>query len=223
MTDAMNAHISTEKALRSKGVERLKNLTHSATELFLEHGYDATSMDMLINRVGGSRRNIYERFGGKEGLFVAVISEECKTLAAPLEALVLSNQCVKQTLQNFAEEILHIIQQPRTLELHRLMIAEGKRFPHLSQAIWAAGQDNAKLILEHWIEQQQALGTLSSNFSASLLAQSFIQLVVPPIQMQMLIGGTTISVEQNLDIIHHAVDFFLTATTQDIKNVKGKY
>ncbi len=220
VSDSLSRNISLDKPLRHKGVERLKELINSATELFLEHGYKATSMDMLISRVGGSKRNIYERFGGKEGLFITVVSEECERLAAPLKALTLSNPCVRQTLQGFAEEILNIIKQPRTLELHRLMIAEGKDFPDLSQAIWSAGQDQAKLILEHWIREQQGLQKISASFTASLLAENFINLVVNKTQIQMLIGGVQTSQEQDLDTIDHAISFFLAATGVDIENVK---
>lgn len=222
MSEKIAVPISSEKVLRSKGTERLKNLTHSAIELFLEYGYEATSMDMLINRVGGSRRNIYEKFGDKKGLFVTVISEECKNLSVPLEAIVLSNKCVEKTLHFFAKELLQIIKRPRTLELHRLMIAEGKRFPHLSQTIWMAGQDNAKLILATWIAKQQALGKFNSSFSAVLLAENFIQLVVSKIQVQMLISDISTTIEHDLDTIKNAVDFFLAATTLDIKNVKDE-
>lgn len=220
MSDSLTHNIAAEKPLRLKGIERLKGLINSATDLFLEHGYKATSMDMLISRVGGSKRNIYERFGGKEGLFIAVISEECERLAVPLRTLVLSNLCVKQSLEKFAEEILSIIKQPRTIELHRLMIAEGKHFPHLSQAIWLAGQDQAKSILETWIKEQQELKILSSSFTAALLAENFINLVVNKTQMQMLIGDVETSTEQDMVTISNAVSFFLAATGLEAENVK---
>ena len=109
MSSSPQYSVSSEKRLRPKGAERLKKLKDSATNLFLEHGYEATSMDMVIQKVGGSRRNIYERFGGKEGLFVAVITDECRKLAKPLEGLVL------EPFWKFAvigfQEVLRVIQR----------------------------------------------------------------------------------------------------------------
>ncbi|PWC14581.1 TetR/AcrR family transcriptional regulator [Brenneria corticis] len=206
------------KALRAKGAERLKKLTSSATELFLEHGYEAASMDRLIQQVGGSRRNIYERFGGKEGLFTVVVAEECKRLAAPLESLVLSDTCIRQTLEKFGQELLRIIKQPRTLELHRLMIAEGKRFPHLSRAIWLAGHQNAKSILETWIQRQQAQGALREDLDASALSYAFINMVTAATQMQMLTGGAETTEEQDRNTVAISVTLFLAATTKDTDN-----
>lgn len=203
-----------EKGLRSKGIERLRRLTNSATELFLEHGYEATSMDMLIQKVGGSRRNIYERFGGKEGLFAAIIAEECKKLAEPLESLTLEDGCVRQTLEKFGVEILHIIKQPRVLELHRLMITEGKRFPDLSRTIWSAGHHNAKSVLAGWIQRQQEQGKLRAALDASGLAYAFIHMVTGEAQLQLLSGGPCTTEDQDKSTITLAVSLFLAASLE---------
>ncbi|WP_208624715.1 TetR/AcrR family transcriptional regulator [Komagataeibacter sucrofermentans] len=212
MVTAQSCHpVPQEKGLRPKGIDRLRKLTHSATELFLEHGYEATSVDMLIQKVGGSRRNIYERFGGKEGLFSTVIAEECRRLAEPLENLTLEDACIRQTLEQFGSEILHIIKQPRVIELHRLMIAEGKRFPQLSRTIWSAGHHNAKSVLAGWIRKQQAQGRLRTDMDASGLAYAFIHMVTGEAQLQLLTGGPRTTADQDGNTIALSVSLFLTA------------
>lgn len=212
MSSSPQYSVSSEKRLRPKGAERLKKLKDSATNLFLEHGYEATSMDMVIQKVGGSRRNIYERFGGKEGLFAAVITDECRKMAKPLEGLVLEDGCVRQTLEKFGKEILRIIKQPRVIELHRLMIAEGKRFPWLSQAIWSAGHYNAKCVLAAWIQKQQKHGKICSTLGASGLAFAFIHMVTGEAQLLLLSGGSCTTEDQDNRTIHLATSLFLTAT-----------
>src|SRR5215831_13528588 len=42
-----------------------------AAELFHEHGITATGVDALSRTAGISKRNLYERFGSKDGLIVA--------------------------------------------------------------------------------------------------------------------------------------------------------
>lgn len=214
MAPDLHSPAAPEKGLRPKGIERLRKLTDSATELFLEHGYEATSMDMLIQKVGGSRRNIYERFGGKEGLFSAVIAEECRKLAEPLESLTLEGACVRQTLEKFGAKILSIIKQPRVLELHRLMIAEGKRFPQLSRTIWSAGHHNAKCVLETWIQRQQGQGKLRPTLEASGLAYAFIHMVTGEAQLQLLSGGPRTTAQQDKSTIALAVSLFLAAVQE---------
>lgn len=54
---------------------RRRHLIELAAELFAERGYEAASMDELGERAGVSKPVIYDQFGSKEGLFVAVIED----------------------------------------------------------------------------------------------------------------------------------------------------
>ena len=55
-----------------RGHERRLALLLSATELFLERGYDAVSLDDIVHHAGGSKASIYKYFGSKEGLFKGI-------------------------------------------------------------------------------------------------------------------------------------------------------
>lgn len=52
---------------------RRRHLLELATELFSERGFEAASMDELAQRAGVSKPVIYDQFGSKEGLVVAVV------------------------------------------------------------------------------------------------------------------------------------------------------
>ena len=45
--------------------ERGLMILNSAQELFFNKGFDETSLEMIINKAGGSRRSIYNEFGDK--------------------------------------------------------------------------------------------------------------------------------------------------------------
>jgi len=55
-----------------RGHERRIALLLSANELFLNRGYDAVSLDDIVQHAGGSKASIYKYFGNKEGLFTAI-------------------------------------------------------------------------------------------------------------------------------------------------------
>ncbi|KPA50837.1 TetR family transcriptional regulator, partial [Acinetobacter baumannii] len=65
-------HLVCEKPQTRRGIERRLALLLSATELFLEKGYDAVSLDDIVNHAGGSKTSIYKYFGNKDGLFTAI-------------------------------------------------------------------------------------------------------------------------------------------------------
>src|SRR5438128_7131431 len=59
------------------GPERRRPLVlDAALPLFVEHGYPATSMDMIAEAAGVTRPVIYDCFANKEELFTALLERE---------------------------------------------------------------------------------------------------------------------------------------------------
>jgi AcrR family transcriptional regulator len=189
----------------------LRALIETAADLFLEKGFEALSLDDLIARVGGSRRNIYARFGNKEGLFVATVTSLCEELGAPLKLLLLPRTGdPAEALHLFGRELLRIVLLPRTLAIHRLMIAEAPRHPRLAQAIWQAGHAQAANMLTDWIIHQQESGLLRNDRAATIVAQTFVDLVVAHAQLKALVGvGLPPDAAECERIVTAATDVFL--------------
>ncbi|NTF87175.1 TetR/AcrR family transcriptional regulator [Agrobacterium rhizogenes] len=172
-----------------RGADRVKQLVESAAELFLEQGYDAVSIDMVISRSGGSRRNVYDHFGGKEGLFIEAVTRLCADISAPLELLEIPKTGeFDRALTSFACSVLGIVLQPQALALHRLMASKGHQFPRLAQAIWFGGPENATRILASWIAPKQTDGQFRANISAFDLAEQFLSMLVMAPQLRGLVG-----------------------------------
>lgn len=170
------------------GAARLQALIEGAAELFLTTGYDAVSLDELISRVGGSRRNIYTHFGGKEGLFAEAITDLAHRLAQPLRELEIDYCDTRRALTIFARALLDAALDDRALALHRLMIAESQRFPHLAQTIWRAGYGDVAQIVCDWIESRQARGEMREDIDSETLAEQFINMAAAGPQIRRLIG-----------------------------------
>jgi AcrR family transcriptional regulator len=195
----------------ARGEARLRALIETAADLFLEKGFEALSLDDLIARVGGSRRNIYARFGNKEGLFVATVTSLCEELGAPLKLLLLPRTGdPAEALHLFGRELLRIVLLPRTLAIHRLMIAEAPRHPRLARAIWQAGHAQAANMLTDWIIHQQESGLLRKDRAATIVAQTFVDLVVADAQLKALVGvGLPPDAAECERIVTAATDVFL--------------
>jgi AcrR family transcriptional regulator len=171
-----------------RGAARLEALTHTALEMFLDQGYEAVSLDDLIARVGGSRRNIYSHFGGKEGLFIAAVTTMCEQLTAPIKAMKLPLSAdPAAALLLFGKAVLDAVLLPRTLNLTRLMIAEAVRFPDLAHTLWRSGHEQPAIVLAEWIARQQKKGVLRKGEPPLLLARQFVDLAVADAQLRALI------------------------------------
>ena len=108
----------------------------AASEAFLEKGFEATTLDDVIQRSGGSRATIYQEFGDKAGLFAAIVSDLCDRIAAPLE---ISEGKLHETLLELARAYMATLMAPDNIGLYRLVVAEGRRFPELAERVFAAG------------------------------------------------------------------------------------
>lgn len=56
-----------------RGQATRQHLVAAATELFAERGYEATSIEAVLERAGVSRGSLYHHFPGKDALFEAVV------------------------------------------------------------------------------------------------------------------------------------------------------
>src|SRR3979490_1922637 len=64
--------------------QRRERIVRLAAPLFLKKGYDNVSIDEIIGVVGGSKATIYAWFGGKEGLFEAVVRQKCQDVTVAI-------------------------------------------------------------------------------------------------------------------------------------------
>lgn len=60
--------------------ERRDQLIEVARGLFAERGYDGTAVEEIAARATVSKPVVYEHFGGKDGLYGAVVQQEIETL-----------------------------------------------------------------------------------------------------------------------------------------------
>jgi AcrR family transcriptional regulator len=67
-----------------RSLAKREKLLEIAAKLFLEKGYEGVSVDEITSQVGGSKTNIYSHFGGKEGLFLALVGLPVNWVAADI-------------------------------------------------------------------------------------------------------------------------------------------
>ncbi|MGR3763131.1 TetR/AcrR family transcriptional regulator [Rossellomorea sp. NS-SX7] len=60
--------------------QRRNQLLQAAEEVFIEHGYEHTTMKHVMDKAGVSRGGLYQYFDNKEDLFEAVIGEQQKEI-----------------------------------------------------------------------------------------------------------------------------------------------
>lgn len=210
-----------KKPVQSKGDARLAALVGAATELFLDKGYEAVSLDEIISRAGGSRRNIYESFGGKEGLFRASILKLCEDIVRPIADTVVEGEDLRDNLLRLGHLFSRLSLNEQAIELHRLMVAEGRRFPDLAQAIYQAGRSQGVKAVTPLIEHHRCnVSRCSVDLPSLDLAEMFVSIVIDPLELHALIGleHSSSSLVGPQARVEAAVDLFVRGLFNQEKN-----
>ncbi|WP_329258996.1 TetR/AcrR family transcriptional regulator [Streptomyces sp. NBC_01478] len=77
----MNA-VGTEKTVREGSLEKRTAILAAARDLFVHQGVDRVSMDAVAARAEVSKRTVYDYFGDKRRLFLAILSAASESMLA---------------------------------------------------------------------------------------------------------------------------------------------
>lgn len=164
-----------------KGQRRNKALISAASEIFIQHGFEGTTLDMIIERAGGSRSTLYKNFGDKEGLFAAVIETMIDDIFSDYETTPPVPQTIESVLSFYGARFLLNVIKPQSIGLYRLILGEYNRFPEISQAFFEQGPVRSyRLLTEKLLElpevkvNEKILLSISSRFLEMLKADVFI-------------------------------------------------
>jgi AcrR family transcriptional regulator len=92
--------------------ERYAQILDVGRHLFAEKGYEAASVEEVANRAGISKPIVYEHFGGKEGLYAAIVNIEMQTLTDTLsDALSAPNDHLRKILEKATLALLTYIDE----------------------------------------------------------------------------------------------------------------
>lgn len=109
--------------------QRRTAMVTAAQDLFLEQGYERTTLGDVGARAGGSLATLYKLFGDKEGLLVAAIEHHSISwgeIVQEIEARGLSRQ---QTLREIAYCVSDHLAKPGRMALARVVIAHSIAHP----------------------------------------------------------------------------------------------
>src|SRR5215475_10928136 len=127
---------------------RRERIVRLAAPLFLKKGYDNVSIDEIIGVVGGSKATIYTWFGGKEGLFEAVVRQKCGDVVMAIH--VDTTGSLEAQLTEIGQSFLARVLSPPILEFHRLMVSIGRTFPEIGRLFFETGPVSAYGVVGSW-------------------------------------------------------------------------
>ena len=189
--------------------QKKQEILQVATDLFIERGYDGVSVDAIVKEVGGSKSNIYNYFGGKEGLFRALVEDLSEQILSPLKQAEIENLPLKDGLTAIGKQAISVILSDRAVGLLRIVIAQAQQFPELAQLFYNTGPKSNCACLTEYLEEQQRQGKLIPCDSACA-ANQFIGMFLGCYQLQRVLGIREAFSEAEINaIVAEAVETFM--------------
>lgn len=193
--------------------ERRSAIVALANEIFLANGYAGASMAMIAARLGGSKATLYNYFGSKEELFVAVVEQKCEQILRLLyRSEIEGGGDFQHALTRFGERFLEMMLSEDTIAAYRLVTAESARFPELGRAVYESGIRQGELRLAEFMQRAKDAGQLRSDANVEVAAKQFFNLCKSSLHERRLWLVTPIATKDEIHAqISAAVATFITA------------
>ena len=147
---------------RPKDPEKRRAIIEAARTMFLEHGFEAVSIDAVADGAGVSKMTVYSHFQDKRFLFAACVEANCSEMLAGLNRLdrQAASGDFRVAMVALGTSMLKLTLSPRFVtEFPRLLFAL-RSDPVLARAFYEAGPERMRATLARIIEAAAKQGDL---------------------------------------------------------------
>ena len=161
-------------------------IRRAALDVFLRRGYTNASVDEIVTESGVSRQTVYNNFGGKEALFLAVVDDVLDRFLAAMTAVVDEvalgeSDDLARDLARLGAGWVALALQPEMMGLRRLIVGEASAFPNLSAEWRDRGPNRAQAMLRREFERLAERGRidLGQDPALTVMLYSHSVLLIP--------------------------------------------
>lgn len=158
------------------GVETRQKIIDTAYNLFAQHGYECTSIDDIMEKIGRTKGTFYAHFKTKDEVFLCVVDLRLDMIYQEISHLfqkqVESNTFNFLTFLNqFLEEIHSTPSKTLWTSLYLEILFHAQKNEEIYNRVQKA-YDNWRNLLEKGIVEAQKQGQIAQTIEPSILARS---------------------------------------------------
>lgn len=213
MTGGMASPIPEAKAragrpTRDQAEARHAELLDTALHIFLERGFEQTTMEGVAAAVGMTKRTIYARYADKAALFLATVQRAIERMIVPGAMLRdLDTGDLEATLSAVARMRVAQVTTPAGLRLQRIINTESYRFPQIFTASYEQGAGPVIAFIADLLRKHDSAGAVCVA-RPDMAANMFMSMVVGG-PVRIIVSGNLLSEAEIEDRIAFAVRLFL--------------
>lgn len=183
----------------------------AASLVFISHGYDGASMELVAQKAGAARRTLYNQFpDGKRQLFHAVAERMWRSF--PVMDIASDEGALADPssgLRRIGYGIADFWSPPLAIAFLRMIIGEASRFPELMRSFFEVGKTPAVSAVTNYITELGRRGMLTIG-DPDLAARHFLGLIDETVLWMRVMGSEeTLSPSVTEAVVEQAVTIFL--------------
>lgn len=162
---------------RAEAAQLDEDVREAALTLFLERGYEGTSMDDIALAANTTKASLYKRFESKDEVFRSVLAWAMQRPDWPLaETDPPDLDDLEGSLRFIARASLRRALHPSMVQLGRVAVAQAGRLPDLGLQAYAASTIRRHRMLVDLLRRHAATGAIVAD-EPEMLAEHFMAMV----------------------------------------------
>lgn len=198
---------------REQAEARHAELLDSALDMFLDRGFELTTMEGVAAAVGMTKRTVYARYTGKAALFRGTVQRAIeRTMVAHERLEALDQDDLEETLKAVAHLRVANVMTPEGLKLQRIINTESYRFPDIFNMSFTQTGQPVIDFLARLLRRHNDTGAIRVE-RPDMAANVFMSMVVSG-PVRIIVSGNQLSQSEIDDRIDFAVRLFLNGARQ---------
>lgn len=191
---------------------RRRAIVESARALFVEQGYEKTTLGEIVERAGGSLATVYKLFGNKDGLLEAVVFEQKDSADALVREALDAGGSPAAILHRLAAAFDAHLLDAEIVALVRIVIARSIQDPAFARHFFESTATRTRAALERLFETWRADGVAMSAPPA-LLAELFLGQFISDVHAEAISHG--LGLARSPRRLRARTDFFIAGAGLD--------
>ncbi len=192
---------------RPRDPERVERVLAAAGQLFLEQGFERTTMDQVARQAGVAKMTVYSYFPTKEALFEAAVARGTHR-AMHAELPVLDPMQPREVLTRFGKGFMTLMRHPQLARMQAMMFNLGEAQAPLREAYYRQGPERLAQTLTEYFQQTDRAGTLRVP-QPRIAAEQFLAMFVHIGQLRIWLGMTPPTPQEDAALLKANVALFL--------------
>jgi TetR/AcrR family transcriptional regulator, mexJK operon transcriptional repressor len=191
-----------------EAIKRDERLIEIAASMFMERGFEGTSIDAVAEAASIGKATLYARYKDKGELFAAVLQRQ-------IDRWLAMNETGEQAMTGRIEDVLlararrtvAVALTPEAIAINRIVIAEATRFPNLAKLVHQQGWQRSNAAVAAVLDGFAKNGQIEVE-DTDVAADLFLSLVIGR-QTRLAMLGIETDPAQIDQRVQAAVELFL--------------